>query len=819
MHIAHTSRRRSPLILGLLALSLAGCQLTNDILRPGTATPLPTATVTPAPSPTPPPSPTPVPTLAPSARIESGEWALFIGDYETALEIFNATLALGPEPEIEAAARLGIGRAQLASGNANGALGTLRDLAARFPDSPHAGEGRIFLARIMTGLERHEEAAAEYQAYLDRFPGVLDAYVLEWQGDALRSAELPNEALLAYNTALNTPRLSGSEVLLQYKIAGTTADTGDLGSALAMYSEMLERSGSEALTPALLLARGDLLVRLGQTEEAYAAYQTAVSDFPRAFESYAALLRLIDAGAPVNEFQRGLVDYYAGEYSLAVQAFDRFLTAFPEDHDGGVHYFKGLSFRAFDSYDLAIAEWNELIQTHTSADPYWDDAWEAIGDTHWLYLGDDEAAIAIYESFAARVPDHARAAEFLFFAAQIAERGGQLERAAAYWERVVNEYPAHWQATRAHFLAGITLYRLGRFGEAYGHFQTILSFTAEPFESSQALYWSAKTQTALGNPAEAGPLFDQAAAADPTGYYSERARDVILGLQPFAEPVAYDLAVDWEAERQLAEGWIRINFSLPDDVDLSGPGALAGDIRFVRGTALWNLGLYEQARAEFESLRAAMESDPAANYRLANYLLELGLYRTAIFCARQVLTLAGMDDAATIHAPPWFNHVRFGTYYPDLVTPIAADNGVHPLLVWSVIRQESLFEGFVRSTAGARGLMQIIPATGAGIHNNLGWPENYSAEDLYRPHVNVVYGVDYLAAQRDFFTTGGPVEPIHLYAALAAYNGGPGNSAAWLSEAQGDPDLFLEIIRFEETRRYVRGVYELYELYLNLYEN
>ncbi len=809
---------QSTLVFVMLAWLLSACQLTTDFLAPGTATPDLPLTATSAPSPTAPPSPTPVPTLAPSARIESGELSLFIGDYETALEIFNTTLALNPEPEIEAAALLGIGRVRLETGSTDQALGTLRDLVTRYPDSAQAGEAHIFLARIMNSLDRYTEAAAEYQAYLDRFPGVLDAYVHEWRGDALRFAGRPADALLAYNASLNSPRLSGSEELLEFKIGVTIAETGDLTAALATYTELLERASTEALTPALLLARGDLLVRLGQTEEAYAAYNAAVSDYPAAFESYAALLRLVDAGAAVNDFDRGLVDYYAGEYGLAVLAFDRFLTTFPEDHDGIVHYYKGLSLRAIDSYDLAIAEWNELIQAHTSADPYWDDAWEAIGDTHWLYFGDDETAIATFESFAARVPDHERAAEFLFFAAQIAERSGQLERAAAYWERVVNEYPGHFQVTRAHFLAGITLYRLGRYAEAYAHFQTILSFTSAPFDSAQALFWSAKAQTALGSPGEAESLFTRAASADPTGYYSERASDILLGEKPFAEPPAYDLAIDWEAERRLAEGWLRVNFSLPEELDLSTPGPLAGDIRFVRGTALWNLGFYELSRAEFESLRFAIETDAAANYRLANYLLDLGLYRTAIFSARQILTLAGMDDAATIHAPPWFNHVRFGTYYSELVLPTAADNRVHPLLVWSIIRQESLFEGFVRSTAGARGLMQIIPSTGAGIYANLGWPENYTEDDLYRPFVNIVYGVDYLSSQLDFFSGGAPAEPVDIYAALAAYNGGPGNASAWLVQAQGDPDLFLEIIRFEETRMYVRAIYELYSLYVNFYD-
>ncbi len=58
----------------------------------------------------------------------------------------------------------------------------------------------------------------------------------------------------------------------------------------------------------------------------------------------------------------------------------------------------------------------------------------------------------------------------------------------------------------------------------------------------------------------------------------------------------------------------------------------------------------------------------------------------------------------------------------------------------------------------------------------------------------------------------------NMYAALAAYNGGPGNAQAWLSQAPDDPDLFLEIIRYAETRDYIRGVYELFCIYRLLYD-
>ncbi len=178
--------------------------------------------------------------------------------------------------------------------------------------------------------------------------------------------------------------------------------------------------------------------------------------------------------------------------------------------------------------------------------------------------------------------------------------------------------------------------------------------------------------------------------------------------------------------------------------------------------------------------------------------------------ARQVLDLAGLDDAGTLTAPVLFSHIRFGAYYSDLVVPAAQDYGFDPLFIWSTLRQESLFDPSIQSSAGAYGLMQVVPATGQEIVTRLGWPPNYSQSDLLRPDVNLTLGIDYLAHQRD--ALGGD-----LYAALAAYNGGPGNAASWQTLAKGDPDLFVEIIRFDETHNYLMGIYEVFSIYSRLY--
>jgi soluble lytic murein transglycosylase len=233
----------------------------------------------------------------------------------------------------------------------------------------------------------------------------------------------------------------------------------------------------------------------------------------------------------------------------------------------------------------------------------------------------------------------------------------------------------------------------------------------------------------------------------------------------------------------------------------------------VRGTELWELGMYAEARDEFESLRESVATDAVSTFRLANHLFEIGLYRSAIFATRDVLKLAGLESqTASLAAPAYFNHIRYGLYFHDPIIIEAQRYGLDPLFMFSVIRQESLFEGFVSSGAGAHGLMQIIPDTGQQIATDLGWPPAYDKSDLFRPLVSIRFGAYYLGKNRDLL--GGD-----LYGGLAAYNAGPGNALAWKELAANDPDLFVEVIRFQETRDYIRLIYEIFSTYRSLYSS
>jgi soluble lytic murein transglycosylase len=764
-------------------------ELTMQVTQEATPTLLPTITSTPI----------------PISKVEKGDQAFFNGDWDVAIIEYMDAWKTDPDPDAQTAALLGLGRTYYKTEEYAAALDALRRIKNSYPESPHMPETYFALAQVHEELDRYSEAADAFQSYLDLRPGLIDSYVHERRGDALTATGAYTMAINSYQEAIRAPRLD--DVLpLEIKIGNSYYNLGDYQTALVVYSDIYTRTNSDYVKASMNFMTGLSHIQLGQNQEGYQAFLDSVENYPLSYDSYLGLINLVDAGYPVSEFDRGIVDYFAGQYSLAISAFDRYLLN-PGDYAGTALYYKGLAYRAIDNPTAAINSWDQLIRNYPE-DETWSDAWEQKGYTQWAFLDQYDLAQETFLQFVKNNPFNARAAEFLFFAGQVAERSGELDSAAEIWMRIPSEYPQSNLLPRAYFLTGINHYRLGDLTVALDTFQQALNY---PGDRSALNFWIGKTYQAMGEQTAAEISWREAVGIDPTGYYSERARDVLLGREAFNPPLMYDLGYDPIREKNEAEDWMREVFAIPDGMDISSPGSLVNDPRWIRGTELWNLGLYEESKAEFEDLRSEISISPIDSYRLANYLIELGLYRPAIFSARQVLNLNDMDDADTMNAPIYFNHVRFGGYYKELVIPIAEAYELHPLFLFSVMRQESLFEGFVRSAAGARGLMQIMPATGDSIAANAGWPPGYTSEDLYRPKVSLTFGAQYLNSQRDYFNG-------QLYPALAAYNAGPGNASIWWDLSGGDPDLFLEIIRYDETRDYIRGIYEVFSIYRRLYD-
>jgi len=153
---------------------------------------------------------------------------------------------------------------------------------------------------------------------------------------------------------------------------------------------------------------------------------------------------------------------------------------------------------------------------------------------------------------------------------------------------------------------------------------------------------------------------------------------------------------------------------------------------------------------------------------------------------------------------------QFPYAYKDQVVAAANAANIDPLFMLAIARTESTFQATVTSNAGARGLMQIMPGTGAELAKEIGL-QDYSAATLSDPQVNLRLGAAYLAKLLERYDG-------DLARAAAAYNGGSTNVNRWQATVTGpDPVDFILRIGFEETRQYAQSVLFAYNIYRHLY--
>ncbi len=754
-------------------------------------------------------TPTPTPTPLPSARIIKGDDALFNGDYQQALVEFQSILNLVTTPDVQVAAEFGLARSYYEMGDCGSAMQILTTLN----ESIYAAQANYFSAQCYEKDGNFSLAAAAYSNYISSKSSIIDAYIYELQGDALVSNGNYIEAINAYNSALlSLP--AGDFDTLNLKICQQYLNAQDYASAVRTCMDLYSVTQSEYTRSTANLLAGQAYLALSATDplyrdQAYARFQDSVTNYWNAYDSYTQLAQLVNDGIEVNDLYRGIIDYNVAQYGLAIEALSRYLASTPE-HDGTVHFFLAYSYTASGLYDQAIEQYDAIINGHVD-DTYYVSAWDEKAYTLWFFKDRYPEGAQVLLDFVAQVPLASESAQFIFFAARIYERAGMLPEAAATWERLIDEYPSSDLSLQALFLSAITNFRLADFVTTQTKLQRFFILSTSPEDQAAAQFWIAKCQSAQGDTAAAATSWQQAVVLDPNGYYGIRAAQVLANEQAFTSSQPFDLAYDLQTEREEAVAWLRSTFTIATDIDLNTLGDISTNINLQRGDAFYDLGLYELADAEFSNLRESFALDPLNSFRLLPHLLDLHMYRQAIFTSWQILDYANLADAQTLSAPKYFYHIRYGVYFRDLVVSTALNEGLDPLLLFSLIRQESLFEGHAYSGAGAIGLMQIMPATGQETAGLMGWPVGFVTNDLYRPAINIPIGTHYLARQRDYF--GG-----NLIAALAAYNGGAGNAANWLSLAGNDLDLFVEMIRFEETRTYIRQISEFWFMYRMIYE-
>jgi len=408
-------------------------------------------------------------------------------------------------------------------------------------------------------------------------------------------------------------------------------------------------------------------------------------------------------------------------------------------------------------------------------------------------------AARIFEIILERHPlDIEECHKSLFFLGRIWEDKGNFPRAIDYYRRLAREYDFGVYTTDALFKIPWIERLQGRHAEAKEDFEALLEYynssafkkvqqaypSADTYRSA-TLFWLGETEAALGN-AEAQAQHQRILTEEfPFNFYGIYSHEIRgLDIRQFlTRQEGQDLA-----ERKFGLGEVERK-------------------RLRRAESLIAAGLPGRARFELNLLEKGRDN-PAYMFYLTRLLERAGAFQKAM---RLSWTIARRHNNLDRLSQD-LSESLFPQAYLEKVRKAATKHDLDPLLVISLIRQESAFDPEVISTANAIGLMQLLPGTAAHVARTR-QARAPTAEELQNPATNIELGTDYLNSLLETFDG-------NFVHALAAYNAGPRKVKSWLRiRADLGPLEFIESIPYNETRNYVKQILRNYAIYQALYKN
>ncbi len=394
---------------------------------------------------------------------------------------------------------------------------------------------------------------------------------------------------------------------------------------------------------------------------------------------------------------------------------------------------------------------------------------EALGTAR---AGDYPTAAKKYGALIARWPTSAEADEAAWKPAYMEYDAGHLAPAVDLFATYINGHSQGKFLWDARWLRAWSLYRLGRREEALVAFDKVIA----------------------GANSGAGEL---AAAAR---YWRARATSSDDGLREVLEKHP-DTSYAYFAAARLGKTWTATLTADPP----AFPESYLAAHRTVRDARdLADAGLGELALVPTSEIEASKASETTA-LAMAGLLMDLDRIQAAQKLAK---------NFASTPAGRGFSAPR---PYRAVVDRIAAESGLPALLPYAIMTAESGLDPSVTSPAGARGLMQLMPALATELAK--GRVAGFMVDDLYRAGVNTRLGTTELGLLHGKFQSRALLHGGSLPLVIAGYNGGANAVDRWLSASSEIPeaDRFAEDISFTETRRYVRRVLGYFQKYRRVY--
>lgn len=401
-------------------------------------------------------------------------------------------------------------------------------------------------------------------------------------------------------------------------------------------------------------------------------------------------------------------------------------------------------------------------------------------------LSEPTAAIAYLDQIVQRFP--AKAGEALLEKANLLEKLNSEKSASEVRQTLLTRYGQSNAAAELRWQLAQRYAAAKDVATAWKWALPILSQNPESELAPQAGFWIGKWASQLGKHQDAKRAYEQVLSRYPQSYYAWRS----------ASMLGWNVG-DFTSVRQLNPEVLR---------PATRPDLPAGSATLKE---LYQLGQDRDAWAIWQvEFQNPMQPSVAEQFTDGVMRLGVGDFLDGIFMVSFLSERDQPEEQSQYRAlrqQMGYWQALYPFPYLEEIEAWSQERQLNPLLVTALIRQESRFMPGIRSSVGATGLMQVMPETATWIAEQI----KLKQFQLNDPNDNIKLGTWYLDYTHQEYSGNSML-------AIASYNAGPGAVAGWVTKkGMGDPDEFVENIPYNETRGYVKSVFENYWNYLRLY--
>jgi tRNA dimethylallyltransferase len=671
------------------------------------------------------------------------------------------------------------------------------------PNSIENKRSRFLLGLIHIQNNKHEKAIGVLTPLLKSYPEIEDYILLnlakaEFEGEKYEQAKTHVLQLLKdfpKTQLYPEAQIIISDIYIQTK--SHTQATDVLKKLIADLKTSFRHKGFRSYLPDLIFKLAEHQNTLEKKTEAYLNYRQLHIKYPNhdltagaeaSIKKLTALPEVKELPLTLREHTERIEQLFKGVRYKEIIAEIGEIKKSNNLMPGRFYFFLSNAHRGLRdriTANIALQDFSKLYPHHAKIQK----AKFNIGRNLWN-LGKPLAGAKYFKEVANEDPSSERAVKSLFFLGKIYEEQKNYPESLKLYQAALNKYPDVFYGQWAGWRLGWVNYIDGKFDKAFDRFQDVAKrFPNGPFIEYN-LYWSAKSAEKIGNKEKAKEFLNNVATLYPYTFHGIRAKEQLQGVSfPGSN-----------SEKMEPEKPVKLGRDLDN----------REKFYHIRAQELSAIGLIGEARKEIQRLEKSIRKNLTGVLWLSNLYHKAGGYPESLKLLQLYKDFATKSGERTLS--PRFWKYFFPLAYKEAVASNSKYRKVDPFFVNAIIRQESLFDSKALSPAGARGLMQIMPATGKKLYPKTKLKKPFKADVLFEPDLNIRLGVKYVSQLNKRFGGNG----THI---LISYNAGPHVLKKWLKRFGhlNDLDVFIESIPYPETRRYVKHVLRNQGIYNTLY--